>query len=181
LIEISLPKIIFSMATVVIMPKQGQSVESCIITEWNKKKGDPVAKGEILFAYETDKASFEEEAAVDGILLEIFYETGGEVPVLTNVCVIGAAGESADAYRPGGVAPIKEESASPVVAVEKTTSITKESVSKVVIPPTGSGAISPRARILADKEGILTDGLTGTGPQGRIIEQDVLAVIASKS
>src|SRR5665648_889927 len=86
------------MATVVIMPKQGQSVESCIITEWNKKKGDQVTKGEILFAYETDKASFEEEAAVDGILLELFYEAGDEVPVLTNVCVIGAAGESCLLY-----------------------------------------------------------------------------------
>jgi len=61
------------MATVVIMPKQGQSVESCIITEWNKKKGDKVTKGEILFSYETDKASFEEEAPVDGILLDLFF------------------------------------------------------------------------------------------------------------
>ena len=68
------------MATVVIMPKQGQSVESCIISEWNKKKGDKVKKGEILFAYETDKASFEEEADVDGILLDLFYEVGDEVP-----------------------------------------------------------------------------------------------------
>ena len=47
------------MATVVIMPKQGQSVESCILTEFKKKKGDSVAVGDILFSYETDKASFE--------------------------------------------------------------------------------------------------------------------------
>ena len=50
------------MATPVIMPRQGQSVESCIIAEWNKKKGDKVEIGDILFSYETDKASFEEKA-----------------------------------------------------------------------------------------------------------------------
>jgi len=166
------------MATVVIMPKQGQSVESCIITEWNKKKGDQVTKGEILFAYETDKASFEEEAAVDGILLDVFYEEGDEVPVLTNVCVIGAAGELTDAYRPGGAAAKSVESSGIVVKQETTTAKTEEIISKVVNQEAGTGAISPRAKILADKEGILTTGLSGTGPKGRIIEQDVLAVIA---
>ena len=166
------------MATVVIMPKQGQSVESCIITEWNKKKGDQVTKGEILFAYETDKASFEEEAPVDGILLDIFYEEGDEVPVLINVCVIGAAGESADAYRPGGGAAKNDESSEIVVKQETTTTKTEELATKAVNQETGTGAISPRAKILADKEGILTTGLSGTGPKGRIIEQDVLAVIA---
>src|SRR5665647_1370697 len=164
------------MATVVIMPKQGQSVESCIITEWNKKKGDQVTKGELLFAYETDKASFEEGAPVDGILLDLFYEVGDEVPVLTNVCVIGAAGESTDAYRPGGSAQIKEGSQIPVVETENT--FAKTETSNTVNMASGTGAISPRARILADKEGIITEGLTGTGPKGRIIEQDVKAVIA---
>ena len=45
------------MATLVIMPRQGQSVESCVITEWKKKKGDTVAEGDVLFSYETDKSS----------------------------------------------------------------------------------------------------------------------------
>ena len=61
------------MAIAVIMPKQGQSVESCIITTLHKKKGDIVKKGEILFSYETDKASFEEESPVDGTVLVSFY------------------------------------------------------------------------------------------------------------
>ena len=64
------------MATVVIMPKQGQSVESCILTEMKKKKGDTVAVGDILFAYETDKASFEEEAQVAGTVLDVFFDNG---------------------------------------------------------------------------------------------------------
>lgn len=167
------------MATVVIMPKQGQSVESCIITEWNKKKGDQVTKGEILFAYETDKASFEEEAAVDGVLLELFYEAGDEVPVLTNVCVIGAAGESVDAYRPGGIAPVKADAPEPSVTAEKTVAKPEELLVKAVNAAAVTGFISPRARILADKEGVLADGLQGTGPQGRIIEKDILSVMAS--
>ncbi|MBP3356914.1 MAG: 2-oxo acid dehydrogenase subunit E2, partial [Rikenellaceae bacterium] len=90
------------MAEVVIMPKQGQSVESCILSEFKKKKGDKVAVGDILFAYETDKASFEEEAKVEGTVLEVFFDEGDEIPVLTNVMVIGAEGEDVEAFRPGG-------------------------------------------------------------------------------
>ena len=165
------------MAFVVIMPKQGQSVESCIITEWNKKKGDKVAKGEILFAYETDKASFEEEADVDGVLLEIFYETGDEVPVLTNVCVIGSPGEPAELFRPGGNAI--SSGAAPEAVIKNEDSI---EIKEVLAPKESaqiSGAISPRARILAEKEGVLLDGISGTGPNGRIIEQDIKAVVGS--
>lgn len=82
------------MAQVVIMPKQGQSVESCIVTEFKKKVGDKVAVGDILFSYETDKASFDEEATVEGTVLAIFFKENDEIPVLTNVMVIGNPGES---------------------------------------------------------------------------------------
>ena len=75
------------------MPKQGQAVESCIITEIKKKKGDRVKKSDILFTYETDKATFDEESPVDGVVLECFYDEGDEVPVLENMMVIGAPGE----------------------------------------------------------------------------------------
>ena len=81
------------MAVVVILPKQGQSVESCIITEIKKKKGDTVKKGDVLFAYETDKASFEEESPVDGLVLECFYNDGDEVPELLDMMVIGQPGD----------------------------------------------------------------------------------------
>ena len=70
------------MATVVIMPRQGQSVESCVITEWKKKKGDAVSVGDVLFSYETDKSSFDEAAQVEGTLLEIFAGEGDDVPCL---------------------------------------------------------------------------------------------------
>ena len=65
------------MATAVIMPRQGQSVETCIITKWFKSKGDNISQGEILFSYETDKAAFDLESPSEGVLLDIFYEEGG--------------------------------------------------------------------------------------------------------
>ena len=82
------------------MPKQGQSVESCIVSEFKKKPGDQVAVGDILFGYETDKATFEEEAKVAGTVLAVFFKDGDEIPVLTNVMVIGEPGESFAEFAP---------------------------------------------------------------------------------
>ena len=104
------------MATPVIMPRQGQSVESCIITEWKKKVGDKVAVGDVLFSYETDKSTFEEQAKVDGTLLAVFYNADDDVPVLLNVAVIGNPGESFAEFAPEGTA-----SAAPAATAETTT------------------------------------------------------------
>ena len=97
------------MANVVIMPKQGQSVESCIISEFKKHVGDTVKAGDVLFGYETDKATFEEESQFEGTVLACFFNDGDEVPVLTNVMVIGAPGESFEEFAPAlnaaGTAP----------------------------------------------------------------------------
>ena len=93
------------MANAVLMPKAGITVESCIIGKWNKKVGDKVAQGDILFSYETDKASFECESTAEGELLEIFFGDGEEVPCLVNVCAVGEKGEDCSALRPDGSAP----------------------------------------------------------------------------
>jgi pyruvate dehydrogenase E2 component (dihydrolipoamide acetyltransferase) len=102
------------MAIPVIMPRQGQSVETCIITQWIKKKGDQVNPGDVLFSYETDKASFDAEAEQSGELLEIFFSEGEEVPVLTNVAVIGKPGENTESFRPGS--PSTATAAAPATA-----------------------------------------------------------------
>ena len=81
------------MAKAVIMPKAGITVESCIIGKWLKNVGDPVKVGDILFTYETDKASFECESTEEGELLAVFFSDGDEVPCFTNVCAVGAKGE----------------------------------------------------------------------------------------
>jgi pyruvate dehydrogenase E2 component (dihydrolipoamide acetyltransferase) len=160
------------MAQVVIMPKQGQSVESCIVTEFKKKVGDKVAVGDILFSYETDKASFDEEATVEGTVLAIFFKENDEIPVLTNVMVIGNPGESFAEFAPSRAA--SEVSAEPAADAEVAPALVdREAV------PYGSvveGApVSPRARRLAAEKGVDTRQLAGSGPYGRIIERDVIA------
>ena len=98
------------MAIPIIMPKQGQSVETCIITRWFKSRGDIVSSGDLLFSYETDKAAFELESPADGTLLEIFFDDGAEVPVLVNVAVIGNPGESTAEFVPGASVVKNEDS-----------------------------------------------------------------------
>lgn len=166
------------MATIVIMPKQGQSVESCILTEIPKKVGDKVAKGELLFAYETDKASFEEFAPVDGTIVAFYYESGDEVPVLKEVCVLGEAGETVAATLAAGVVLVKDEPQSVPVKEEKEAVVV--TVVKQEVPQGERSFVSPRARALAVKEGLDISGIKGSGPKGRIIEQDILAYLASK-
>ncbi len=163
------------MAIPVLMPKQGQSVECCILTSWHKKKGDMVRKGEILFSYETDKASFDAEAEADGVLLDIFFNEGDEIPVLTNVAVIGQPGDSVKEFIPGKMSFVS--SPEDKQSNEKDVKLTSESISSDAqqsenIFSRDSG-ISPRAQRLADKKGVNLAAIKGSGPEGRIIERDI--------
>jgi pyruvate dehydrogenase E2 component (dihydrolipoamide acetyltransferase) len=166
------------------MPKQGQSVESCIITELKKKKGDSVKKGDLLFAYETDKASFEEESPADGVVLECFYDEGDEVPVLENMMVIGLPGEE--------ISPLLGESKKMKLEVEPVeqrsgdvADMSDEGLSQkdvVMVRDIDSTAgkelfVSPRARKLAENRAVDLSSITGTGPKGRIIEKDIEALL----
>jgi len=162
------------MATVIIMPKQGQSVESCIITEI-KKKGEKVLRGDILFAYETDKASFEEESPIEGTVLNTFFSEGDEVPVLSTVLVLGNEGESVDGLQEADKTKIGEES--PVieaVKVEAPKVEGKTQIPQVVLQDEKAVGVSPRARKAAECKGIDPTLLQGSGPAGRVIERDVL-------
>ena len=103
------------MANAVIMPKAGITVESCIIGEWKKKVGDSVNVGDVLFTYETDKASFECESTAAGTLLDIFFEEGDEVPCLQNVCAVGNPGEDTSALK-GGSASADAPAETPAAA-----------------------------------------------------------------
>ncbi len=165
------------MATAVIMPRQGQSVESCIIAKWHKKVGDTVAPGDILFSYETDKASFEEESKLSGTMLDIFFEEGDDVPCLTNVCVIGNPGESTAQFKPAGEeeeAPAASEDSAP--AEETAQTAPAQTVSRSADEFI---KISPRAKNLAARQGVDYTVAPATGPNGRIIERDIDAMIAS--
>jgi pyruvate dehydrogenase E2 component (dihydrolipoamide acetyltransferase) len=157
------------MATPVLMPKQGQSVETCVITGWKKKVGDAVALGEVLCEVETDKAAFDVESPAEGTVLSIFRAEGDDVPVLSTIAVIGSPGEETESFRPSGTAvrgpapretPIHVEPEAPTAAAGAALRF-------------GKIAASPRARALASSRGLRLEGIRGTGPGGRIIERDV--------
>ncbi len=166
------------MAVPVIMPRQGQSVETCIISKWHKAKGDPVRPGDLLFSYETDKAAFDEEAKTEGVLLEIFFQEGEEVPVLSNVAVIGQPGEDSAEFRPGSEVAGKPESRSEGEA--KSLATESSFANQIVIPAEEKKRISPRARLLARELDIDASKLQGSGPGGRVIERDVRNAAESK-
>lgn len=169
------------MATPVIMPRQGQSVESCIIGKWYKKVGDKVSVGEDLFTYETDKAAFDEAAKVDGEILAIFFEENDDVPCLTNVCVIGNKGEDFSAFDPRGASATPAEAvpvaAAPAAAAPVAATSAAPVAAAVVAPATTIAGISPRAKATAEKHTVDLRQVEPTGPKGRVIERDIFKLI----
>jgi len=167
------------MATPVIMPRKGQSVESCIISEWIKKPGEKINEGENLLSYETDKATFDLPSPASGTILETFFQEGDEVPVLVNIAVIGKEGEDVEPFRPEK--PAESKSMQEVQkgmgdeAIEPDTIITDEKPVSFNAQ-TGKVNISPRAKKLAEKLHIQYQSINGTGPGNRIIEKDIKEV-----
>ena len=165
------------MATAVIMPRQGQSVESCIITSWSKKVGDKVAKGDVLFSYETDKSAFDEVSEVEGTVLKILAEEGDDVPCLDVVCIIGAEGEDISALLGGASASAATQAApaesekpiSPAAAAEIVSTAGENDGERI--------KISPRAKNLAVRTDADLSRVTPTGPEGRIIERDIVRAL----
>lgn len=167
------------MAEAVIMPRQGQSVESCIITEWKKKEGDTVQEGDILFEYETDKASFEEEAKTSGTLLKILAHEDDDVPVLETVAFIGEPGEDISALVAQAAPAAAEEAvpeSAPAAAAVAAPAATGQSARDG-----GRLKASPRAKMLAEEQGVHVEDAVPTGPHGRIIERDVRRLAAEES
>ncbi|HBG57142.1 MAG TPA: 2-oxo acid dehydrogenase subunit E2 [Porphyromonadaceae bacterium] len=188
------------MAIAVIMPKQGQSVESCIITTLNKKEGDTVKKGEVLFSYETDKASFEEESPVDGTVLACFYGEGDEVPVLQNMMIVGEPGEDIaslladiEGMAPGGNSGETGASVAPdaMQTDRQTDSLLEKAASSTHVDKALYGMqqqsgdsenrfVSPRAKKIAEKNAVPVSQLVGSGPEGRVVEKDVQAYLENR-
>ncbi len=181
------------MATEVIMPRQGQSVESCILVEWLVQEGDPVTEGQPLCSIETDKAVFEVESPAEGSLLAQFFPAGEDIPVLTVIGAIGAPGEDVSGLRPTGeetstteAAPTSAEEAAPTEA-ETASAPAAPAVEQAEVPApvaerteTGTVGVSPRARNLAASKGVALEGIAGTGPGGRVITRDVAREAANQ-
>jgi pyruvate dehydrogenase E2 component (dihydrolipoamide acetyltransferase) len=157
------------MATAVVMPKQGQSVESCIIVEWKKQPGEPVEEGDVLCEVETDKAVVEVPSPVAGTLLAHFFAAGDEVPVMTTIAAVGEPGESVDALRPAG--------ATSAHVGDPSTPVTSH---QSPVSSHAASGVSPRARKLAAQRNIDPSGLEGSGPGGRILERDVMTALAAQ-
>jgi pyruvate dehydrogenase E2 component (dihydrolipoamide acetyltransferase) len=163
------------MAIAVLMPKQGQSVESCLIIKWNKKVGDKVKAEEPICEVETDKAVFEVEAPEAGTMLKIFYKEGDDVTVLNTIAIIGQPGEKID-----HLISQKTISVSRGEYLENQKAITPDESLKKTKPSLEAGLtpISPVARRLAEKKGIDFFKLVGSGPGGRIIKKDIEKAIS---
>jgi pyruvate dehydrogenase E2 component (dihydrolipoamide acetyltransferase) len=178
------------MATEVKLPRLGQGMESGTIVRWLKSEGDEVARGEPLYELDTDKVTQEVEAEADGVLLRIVVPAG-EADVGTTVGLIGAAGEDvpapAEAQGGNGGAPPAAEA--PAVAAPEEPAGAVEEAAESAEPPsapappageTPSARVagehvkaSPLARRIAREQGVDLALVTGTGPDGRIVAEDV--------
>ena len=161
------------MATIVVMPQLGNSVESCIIVEWMIAEGDSVAVDQTLASIETDKSTMEVPSTAEGTVLKILWEEGDEVPVKDPLIIVGEPGEDISGLVPGDDdAPVEE------TPIEQTTS--RHGTTPAFATERATGAVSPRARALAASAGLDTATITeGSGPHGRVIERDVAAAIAA--
>jgi pyruvate dehydrogenase E2 component (dihydrolipoamide acetyltransferase) len=153
------------MATAVEVPQFGNTVEECLIARWVKRKGDAVAAGDVVAEIETDKTTFEVTAPVGGTVLETFFEAGALVPVFTKLFVIGNAGESVETLKP--ISGRSGRSSDRPIVAAATPGPTARS------KPTATQAFSPRARRFADAHNFHPASIAGSGPGGRVIEDDV--------
>src|SRR5256714_3045059 len=173
------------MANEVKLPRLGQGMESGTIVKWLKAEGDQVEKGEPLYELDTDKVTQEVEAEASGVLLKIAV-TEGEADVGTTIAVIGEQGEDVSTIVSETAQPVAEaaqEEGSPGPAREperergrQTTA--SEQIAEVRQPVQGNGAgarikASPLARRIARERGIELGSLKGTGPEGRVVAEDV--------
>jgi pyruvate dehydrogenase E2 component (dihydrolipoamide acetyltransferase) len=170
------------MANEVKLPRLGQGMEAGTITKWLKAPGDTVEKGEPLFEIDTDKVTQEVESDYAGVLLKITLESG-EAPVGQTIAYIGKEGEEvaeaepADAPTPAE--PAETGSASkaapekPQSVAEPQTAPTSASASAEAQTNGGRIKASPLARRIARERGIELSSLQGTGPEGRIVAEDV--------
>ncbi|MDD3694807.1 MAG: 2-oxo acid dehydrogenase subunit E2, partial [Lentisphaeria bacterium] len=81
------------MSTAIVMPKAGNTVEECLLSKWRIQVGEQVAIGQVIADIETDKSAIEVESTAEGTVLALFAQEGDLVPVLSNICAVGAAGE----------------------------------------------------------------------------------------
>ena len=163
------------MANPIEMPKLGNTVEECLLARWVKQPGDAVAEGELIAEIETDKATFELTAPAAGTLLAAFCQAGDLVPVFTNICVLGDAGEDVEPFRPRAAtsAPAAAAAASSSSAPKATGATVSAELQQPAPPPAARSAWSPRAHRFAERHDFHPDQVAGSGAGGRVMEEDL--------
>jgi pyruvate dehydrogenase E2 component (dihydrolipoamide acetyltransferase) len=178
------------MSIDVRVPTTGNAGEDAVIVDWNVSVGSQVSAGDVLVTLETAKATIEVEAPEGGEVLQILFDSGDEVPEHEVLAVLGAAGEvvsggggagpGSDADDPGATSPAEPSPAVTIVAEGDGAAAAASTAPAATGSAASAGAsgasvkASPRARILAERNGIDLAALTGSGPGGRIIIADVL-------
>ena len=171
------------MATEIVMPKLGLTMESGAISAWLVAEGQEVQKGQALLEIATDKVTMEVEAQADGILRKIMVLAGQEVPVSTTIGVIAAADEDIGSFvaaAPNEPAPSPPTPAP--AAVSPPTPAPPTPTPQKPAPSADSDGrrphkTSPKARKIAAEHGLDLSGVSGRGPGGRIVSADVLALV----
>ena len=171
------------MATEIVMPKLGLTMESGVISAWLVEEGQEVQKGQALLEIATDKVTMEVEAQADGILRKIMVSAGQEVPVSTTIGVIAAADEDIGSFvaaAPSDPAPSPPASA-PAAAPPPTPAPPTPTPQAPTLAADSAGRrphkTSPKARKIAAEHGLDLVGVNGSGPGGRIVSADVLALV----
>lgn len=159
------------MATEVVIPVLGITVERGKIVEWVKKEGDPVEKGETIFIVETDKVVTEVESPASGILAKILIPEGAEMPVLTVVAVITGPGEQLPAKYEAPAEDVPPAVTKMAAQAESKSKLTEASSDQH--HESGPVRLAPAARKLALEKGIDPKTIRGTGPNGIILVKDV--------
>ena len=164
------------MAIEVTMPKLGLTMETGKITEWKKKEGEQVKKGEILLVVETEKITYEVEAPGDG-MLHIVVPVEGEVPVAALIGYLAADQAEYDKVAAGGGAPAAAPTPATAPAAQAAAPAAAPAAKAAAPSRTPGERIksSPFARKLADEAGIDIALVAGTGPEGRVVAKDVEA------
>ncbi|GDX40739.1 dihydrolipoamide acetyltransferase component of pyruvate dehydrogenase complex [Armatimonadota bacterium] len=164
------------MAQIFTMPQLGSTMEEGTILKWHKQEGDTVKSGEILLEIETDKASMEVESPVDGVLRKVLAKENDLLPIRQPIAILGSAEESIDALLTEALGGVPAEEARALAPISEAPPPAIQAS-----PPASSTSVkvflSPRASRLAEEHGVSHAELSGrgTGPQGRVIERDVLA------
>lgn len=163
------------MATRVVMPKLGLTMEEGTILRWMHAAGDHVHSGQPLLEVEGDKTATEVESPAEGILLQILVDEGETVAVGAAVGVIGAVGETLEEQQ-------QVQSTADTEPVRRSPPAAEASSHRRTDRPAGRVLISPRARRLAERAGIDWTTITGSDAEsGRIQERDVRAALAARS